>query len=75
MGYAHDLCSVLGSPVAQSRGDAVDYGAGQGLKVELALSDDWHKELSLTLCSQQFKNKIIKEKGREASIHQIHGFL
>lgn len=60
--------------MAQSREDVVDRGAGQGLKVEFALSDDWHEQLSLTLCSQQFKNKIIREKGREASIHQIHHF-
>ncbi|XP_058603831.1 caspase a isoform X2 [Onychostoma macrolepis] len=54
-----------GVPVAQSRGDVVDYGAGQGLKVELALSDDWHKQLHVVLCSQEFKNKILKEKGQE----------
>lgn len=68
------MFGFLGLPVAQSRGDEVDHGAVQGPKVELALSDDWYTQLSLTLCSQQFKNNIIREKGREASIHQIHHF-
>ncbi|XP_043116777.1 caspase a [Puntigrus tetrazona] len=30
-----------------------------------ALSDDWHKQLHLALCSQQFKNKMMKENGEE----------
>ncbi|XP_016381999.1 caspase-1-like [Sinocyclocheilus rhinocerous] len=54
-----------GLPVAQSRGDVVDHGASQGLKVELALSDDWHEQLHVVLCSQQFKNQIIRENGQE----------
>lgn len=64
---ATELKEIAGHslPVAQSRGDEVDHGAVQGPKVELALSDDWYTQLSLTLCSQQFKNNIIREKGRE----------
>lgn len=57
--------------MAQSRPDVVDHAAGQLPKVELALADDWHKQLHLVSCSQEFKNKIIKEKGQEASIRQI----
>lgn len=60
-----------GLPVAQPHQDVVDYGAGQGQKVELTLSDDWHKQLHVVLCSQQFKDKIIRQNGQEASIRQI----
>ncbi|XP_042597447.1 caspase a-like [Cyprinus carpio] len=61
-----------GLPVAQPHQDVVDYGAGQGQKVEgqgqkveLTLSDDWHKQLHVVLCSQQFKDKIIRQNGQE----------
>nr|UDP03278.1 caspase-1a [Carassius auratus] len=61
--------AVQSPPVAQSRPDVVDHAAGQLPKVELALADDWHKQLHLVSCSQEFKNKIIKEKGQE--IYQV----
>ncbi|XP_067304240.1 caspase a [Pseudorasbora parva] len=35
------------------------------LNVELAQSDDWQRDLSVTPCSPQFKNKILREKGQE----------
>lgn len=58
--------------MARSGGDVVDSKAGQGLNVGFALSDDWHTQLHVIPCSQEFKNKILRENGQEASIHQIH---
>ncbi|XP_016338191.1 caspase a [Sinocyclocheilus anshuiensis] len=52
-------------PVARSHVDVVDSGAGLGLKVEFALSDDWHTQLHVLPCSQEFKNKILRENGQE----------
>ncbi|XP_073702811.1 caspase a [Garra rufa] len=60
---------VAQSPVAPSPVDVVDSGAGQSTKVDYVLSDDWHKHLSVTKCSQSFKDKIIREKGSE--IYQV----
>uniref|UniRef100_A0A9J8A4R2 Caspase a n=1 Tax=Cyprinus carpio carpio TaxID=630221 RepID=A0A9J8A4R2_CYPCA len=54
-----------GLPVARSGGDVVDSKAGQGLKVKFALSDDWHTQLHVIPCSQEFKNKILRENGQE----------
>lgn len=58
--------------MARSRVDAVDSRADQGLKFKSALSDDWHTQLQVIPCSQEFKNGILRENGQEASIHQIH---
>ncbi|XP_026083885.1 caspase-1-like [Carassius auratus] len=52
-------------PVARSRVDAVDSRADQGLKFKSALSDDWHTQLQVIPCSQEFKNGILRENGQE----------
>ncbi|ROL41355.1 Caspase-1 [Anabarilius grahami] len=68
-----------GLPVAQPPLDVVDAKQGQGPKVDAVpqsydpvLSDDWQRESQITRCSQQFKIKILRENGQEASIHQIY---
>lgn len=63
--------------MAQRPLDVVDAKQGQGPKVDAVppydpvLSDDWQRESQITLCSQQFKIKILRENGKEASIHQV----
>ncbi|XP_067266118.1 caspase a [Chanodichthys erythropterus] len=60
-----------GLPVAQPPLDVVDAKQGQGPKVDAVppydpvLSDDWQRESQITLCSPQFKIKILRENGKE----------
>ncbi|KAL1259886.1 hypothetical protein QQF64_010463 [Cirrhinus molitorella] len=60
---------VASSPVAPSPVDVVDSGAGQSPKFDSVLSDDWHKHLCVTPCTQSFKNNIISQSGSE--VYQV----